>query len=106
MKFFFILFFGVKNIFFMFFILFINIYYFNFFKGCLNYCLIIVYKFIWGVDLISIFFLYVFDLFVGNGVFGDIFLVKVRDIRDVESEILVVVKFLFMKDEYLFFEFK
>lgn len=62
--------------------------------------------YIWDVDLISLFFLYVFDVFVGNGVFGDIFLVKVRDIRDVELEILVVVKFLLMKDEYLFFEFR
>lgn len=62
--------------------------------------------YIWDVDLVSLFFLYVFDVFVGNGVFGDIFLVKVRDIRDVELEILVVVKFLLMKDEYLFFEFR
>lgn len=43
---------------------------------------------------------------LGNGVFGDIFLAKARDIRDVEPETLVVVKSLLMKDEHLFFEFR
>lgn len=38
--------------------------------------------------------------------FGDIFLAKARDIRDVEPETLVVVKSLLMKDEHLFFEFR
>ncbi|XP_048732970.1 inactive tyrosine-protein kinase 7-like [Ostrea edulis] len=43
---------------------------------------------------------------LGNGIFGDVFLAKARDIRDVEPETLVVVKSLLMKDEHLFFEFR
>lgn len=42
----------------------------------------------------------------GKGLYGDVFLAQARNIRESESESLVVVKSLLNKDEQLFFEFK
>ncbi|XP_014785291.1 inactive tyrosine-protein kinase 7 [Octopus bimaculoides] len=41
-----------------------------------------------------------------KGLYGDVFLAQARNIRESESESLVVVKSLLNKDEQLFFEFK
>ncbi|XP_029637043.1 inactive tyrosine-protein kinase 7 isoform X1 [Octopus sinensis] len=43
---------------------------------------------------------------LGKGLYGDVFLAQARNIRESESESLVVVKSLLNKDEQLFFEFK
>ncbi|XP_062589109.1 inactive tyrosine-protein kinase 7-like [Saccostrea cucullata] len=43
---------------------------------------------------------------LGNGVYGDVFLAKACEIRDIEPETLVVVKSLLVKDEHLFFEYR